>query len=66
MKGATSAHSLHNGQLFRTTDDGCAEVVLTYGERVESWEATQGDATYAAGFDARMAKALQVSMDEGK
>jgi hypothetical protein len=52
--------------LFRTTDDGNAEVVLTYGERVESCEATQADAAYAAGFDVRMAAALKVTMDDGK
>jgi hypothetical protein len=38
-------------------------VVLTYGERVDSCRAAQGNAEFMKGFESRMTRAVNVRME---
>lgn len=53
-------------QLFLTSDDHNAEVVVTYGERLSACPTVSDAAEFEAGFDKRMKASIHVAPSLGK
>ena len=60
------APAVYLRQLFRTTDDHNAEVVITYGERLTACPGAAEESRFRAAFDARPARTVSATIDRGR